>query len=96
MIFTSQLDCEIDPIMQGNFYLISIFYLIYSDYSPTDDSTVRRTSPGDKKKHAEYSEKSTSRTSQHVNVMLDNDEYLDDFEDTVQLVQRDDNEHAIS
>ena len=93
MIFTSQLDCE---IMQGNFYLISIFYLIYSDYSPTDDSTVRRTSPGDKKKHAEYSEKSTSRTSQHVNVMLDNDEYLDDFEDTVQLVQRDDNEHAIS
>ena len=95
MIFTLQLDCEI-PIMQGNFYLISIFYLIYSDYSPTDDSTVRRTSPGDKKKHAEYSEKSTSRTSQHVNVMLDNDEYLDDFEDTVQLVQRDDNEHAIS
>ena len=94
MIFTLQLDCEI--IMQGNFYLISIFYLIYSDYSPTDDSTVRRTSPGDKKKHAEYSEKSTSRTSQHVNVMLDNDEYLDDFEDTVQLVQRDDNEHAIS
>ena len=95
MIFTSQLDCEI-PIMQGNFCFISIFYLIYSDYSPTDDSTVRRTSPGDKKKHAEYSEKSTSRTSQHVNVMLDNDEYLDDFEDTVQLVQRDDNEHAIS
>ena len=93
------LDYEInqkDLTRRANVYLTSIFYLIYSDYSPTDDSTVRRTSPGDKKKHAEYSEKSTSRTSQHVNVMLDNDEYLDDFEDTVQLVQRDDNEHAIS
>ena len=77
--------------------LVDINFLFdYSDYSPTDDSTVRRTSPGDKKKHTEYSEKSTSRSSQHVNVMLDNDEYLDDFEDTVQLVQREDNEHAIS
>lgn len=69
---------------------------VQSDYSPREDSTVRRTSPSDKKKHAEYSEKSTSRTSQHINVTLDDDEYLDNFEDTVQLVQREDNEHAIS
>ena len=83
-------------IRRANVYLMSIFYLIYSDYSPREDSTVRRTSPSDKKKHAEYSEKSTSRTSQHINVTLDDDEYLDNLEDTVQLVQREENEHAIS
>ena len=57
---------------------------------------MRRSSPSDKRKTAGISEISETRTSEHVNVMLESDEYMDNTDDTVQLVRREDNEHAIS
>ena len=57
---------------------------------------MRRSSPSDKNKSVDLIEQSETRTSEHVNVMLEGDEYLDNSDDTVQLVRRDDNGHAIS
>ena len=72
-----------------------LFFLSFSDITPSSDSAVRRLSPNDKRKQAEVSDITDKRSSEHVNVIL-NEEQYDNSDDTVQLVRREENEHAIS
>ena len=78
-----------------DFIILKYLLLIFSEIVSTSDSAIRRLSPNDKRKPAEASDPTDKRFSEHVNVDL-NGEHYDDADDTVQLVRREENEHAIS
>jgi len=69
--------------------------LISRGIAHSSESASRRLSPNDKRKQVDVSDSTDKRSSEHVNVLL-NEENFDNSDDTVQLVRREDNEHAIS
>ena len=75
---------------------LHLFIITCSENTNTHDSTLRRLSPNDKKKQTQISEEFDVRSSDHVNVIENGEEHYGNTDDTVQLVRREENEHAIS
>ena len=75
---------------------LHLFIITCSENTTTNDSTLRRLSPNDKKKQTQISEEFDVRSSDHVNVIENGEEHYGNTDDTVQLVRREENEHAIS
>ena len=73
----------------------SNYHSYCSGIAHSSESASRRLSPNDKRKQVDVSDSTDKRSSEHVNVLL-NEENFDNSDDTVQLVRREDNEHAIS